>query len=425
MFSLRLLSTKFNLPIRLTRSISFPSKPTTLSPTNQLFPSPMLFTSPNRLISPTTLGSPPPFLTQEDLRRSTSDLYADFKNLSLEELARPEMHDGPWGFARSRLDYTYHRNPSPERRALQDEIVSLVLAESHKEECRFCHPSSRSPTPSSNSSTGRESSGKDTSSCTNSSDCEEDSTLICKSPNKQADPLEPGCCNGTSTKLGRSTKPVALFTSGGMGAGKGHVLRTFLEDGRIRLEDDFVWIDPDKLSQLLPERPLYLLSNPDDASTLLHAEASLLQELLTTVARQQHRSVVIDGSLSCSDWFRGVMTEFRQSGYLVEVVFVFCRDEDVMWHRAEKRRIKTGRRVSRAQIHNSRLKSPVSVQTLSKPSSDGKAFIDRLRLVDNSTDLPVQPPVIVYDSTEDPGWKEGLGGDVPVEKIALGEKPKL
>lgn len=72
---------------------------------------------------------------------------------------------------------------------LQDEIVSLVLAEDHSDVC-------------------------------------------------------PASCAAGSTSPGGSRKrdsPVALFTSGGMGAGKGHVLRQFLKEGEICLPKDFVW----------------------------------------------------------------------------------------------------------------------------------------------------------------------------------------
>lgn len=93
---------------------------------------------------------------------------------------------------------------------LQDEIVTQVLAESHAEECRFCHSSSSSP-----------------------ATADRPTTPINDSNDITLD-------NGRSA-VRRPKKPVALFTSGGMGAGKGHVLRTFLENGSIRLDDDFVW----------------------------------------------------------------------------------------------------------------------------------------------------------------------------------------
>ena len=66
-------------------------------------------------------------------------------------------------------------------------------------------------------------------------------------------------------------------------------------------------IDPDALSRLLPERPQYLKVDAGTASALLHPEASLLQEIIAAVARQQRRSLVVDGSLTDCQWFEGFM----------------------------------------------------------------------------------------------------------------------
>ena len=92
-----------------------------------------------------------------------------------------------------------------------------------------------------------------------------------------------------------------------MGAGKGHTLRQFLRQGTIRLPQNFVWVDPDALARELPERPQYLAACPKQASTLLHPEASLLQEIVSGVAKMEKRSLVVDGSLTDCGWFKGVM----------------------------------------------------------------------------------------------------------------------
>jgi dephospho-CoA kinase len=82
---------------------------------------------------------------------------------------------------------------------------------------------------------------------------------------------------------------------------------------------------------------------------LLHPEASFLQEILSTVARSLHRSVVVDGSLSCSEWFEHVMQEFGKENYGVEILFVFA-EEETMRERARKREKATGRRVTDEQV---------------------------------------------------------------------------
>ena len=81
-------------------------------------------------------------------------------------------------------------------------------------------------------------------------------------------------------------------------------------------------IDPDALSRLLPERAQYLSHSPETASSLLHPEASLLQEICAAVAKERRRSLVIDGSLTDCGWFAGFMKGFRESGYECEILFV-------------------------------------------------------------------------------------------------------
>lgn len=57
------------------------------------------------------------------------------------------------------------------------------------------------------------------------------------------------------------------------------------------------------------------------------------------------------------------------------------------------------------QIKSSRMKSPLVVRQLGR-----KAVVDRVRLVDNSSDEA--PPEIVYDSEQDERWQEGAQVDV-------------
>ncbi|TKA52397.1 hypothetical protein B0A53_05104 [Rhodotorula sp. CCFEE 5036] len=187
----------------------------------------------------------------------------------------------------------------------------------------------------------------------------------------------------------------------GMGAGKGHTLRAMLRSDTVRLPNNTVWIDPDALSRLLPERPQYLKSDAGTASALLHPEASLLQEIIAAVARQQRRSLVVDGSLTDCQWFEGFMRRYHQAGYDCEILFVSA-PEEVMLQRAEKRAKATGRVTNPEAIKRSRIKSPECVTALSKPG-----LIRRVRLIDNSSDLGTDPnsgPTTLYDSALDPEW---------------------
>ncbi|GAA5956505.1 hypothetical protein JCM3765_003466 [Sporobolomyces pararoseus] len=357
---------------------------------------------------PSTLDDVPPQLTEEQLQVPTSELYSvaldEFyrrrqdgtnqavnrnenskqesgkeRQVSKEEEREDEVerlepdptkperptprHYGLYAQERSSIDWSYHVVPTKARQALQDEIVSLVLGTQVKE-------------------------------CKDAGDDE-----LCRvSGTGQA---ELGCQLGDCSEHNKDGKPLALFTAGGMGAGKGHTLRDMLRSRRIRLPANTVWIDPDALSRLLPERPQYLSHSPETASSLLHPEASLLQEICAAVAKERKRSLVIDGSLTDCKWFAGFMKDFREAGYECEILFVSA-PEETMLKRAERRAKSTGRVTNPEAIKRSRLKSPECVSNLSKPS-----LVRRVRLIDNSddsSDSTTKGPQMLYDSSLDPVW---------------------
>ncbi|GAA6035846.1 hypothetical protein JCM8097_005735 [Rhodosporidiobolus ruineniae] len=353
---------------------------------------------------PQTLDDPPPLLSPEMLRVPTSELYAASLIAAWDELGRsasdfsrrpsPErveelephpkredrprpLHYGPYALERAGLDWTYHVVPSKERQALQDEIVNLVLTQRVRE-CE--EAGDDEPCRVSEARAGYEEAEKEGKENVRTVD---DEAMGRKSADEERG------------------RPLALFTAGGMGAGKGHTLREMLKTRRIKLPANTVWIDPDALSRLLPERPQYLTSDPSTASALLHPEASLLQEICAAVARGQQRSLVVDGSLTDCAWFEGFMRAYREAGYDCEILFVSA-PEDVMLKRAEKRAKTTGRVTNPEAIKRSRIKSPECVTALSKPG-----LVRRVRLIDNSSDSSSSSstgPTVLYDSALDPDW---------------------
>ncbi|SCZ98995.1 BZ3500_MvSof-1268-A1-R1_Chr7-1g09345 [Microbotryum saponariae] len=292
------------------------------------------------IVSPTSTNEPPPELTPAQLTRSTAELYA--RPTASSSLADSDTHHGMYAAQRKGLDWKYHRIPTKERQFLQDSIVSSVLARAHR-------------------------------------DCER----------RQSDGPE---------ESDHSKKPLALFTAGGMGAGKGHTLREMLKDGTIRLPRDFVWVDPDALARELPEREQYLRADAKTASKKLHPEAALLQEILSEVARSKRRSLVVDGSLSDCAWFSKLMKRYGADGYDCEIVFVTAPEEKML-ERAQRRAKITGRITNPDALKHSREKSPHCVTHLSTPS-----HVRRARLVDNASDDA--PSRIVYDSDKDPIWRD-------------------
>lgn len=349
---------------------------------------------------PRTLNDPTPELTREMLRVPTSELYSAALEAAWQELEhegeRPTpdrvaqlepnskeyssprpRHYGPYAVERASLDWSYHVVPNRARQTLQDEIVSLVL-EKRLRDCRDAGDDEPCRV-----FEAREGFSKGEEEGKVSSVGEEDM-------GRKGD-----------GRPGDKGRPLALFTAGGMGAGKGHTLRAMLRSDTVRLPNNTVWIDPDALSRLLPERPQYLKADAANASALLHPEASLLQEIIAAVARQQRRSLVVDGSLTDCQWFEGFMRRYHQAGYDCEILFVSA-PEEVMLQRAEKRAKATGRVTNPDAIKRSRIKSPECVTALSKPG-----LIRRVRLIDNSSDLGTDPdsgPTTLYDSALDPEW---------------------
>lgn len=120
-------------------------------------------------------------------------------------------------------------------------------------------------------------------------------------------------------------------------------------------------MDPDALARLIPERPQYLSHDANTASQKLHPEASLLSEILAGVAEEQHRSLVMDGSMTDCAWFTKYMNKWSEAGWTVEALFVVSdarmrfvivlkltvdvqfAEEETMLKRAERRAEKTGR----------------------------------------------------------------------------------
>ncbi|GAA6056042.1 hypothetical protein JCM3770_006996 [Rhodotorula araucariae] len=366
---------------------------------------------------PASLDDEPPALSDEQLQVPTSELYSAALEAAWAELAlpataaatksqqqqRPEpervdaleprpddparprpTHHGPYALQRAALDWTYHVVPSRARQALQDEIVTLIL----DQRLRDCGEAG------------------DDEPC-RVSDVREGFSEMEQHGTIRTIPDEAMGRKGHPAERGR---PLALFTAGGMGAGKGHTLREMLKSRQIRLPANTVWIDPDALSRLLPERPQYVHADPATASALLHPEASLLQEICAAVARDQRRSLVVDGSLTDCAWFEGFMRLYREAGYDCEILFVSA-PEEVMLRRAEKRAKTTGRVTNPEAIKRSRIKSPECVTALSKPG-----LVRRVRLIDNSSEsgqlspdspaseLGARGPTVLYDSARDPLW---------------------
>lgn len=191
-----------------------------------------------------------------------------------------------------------------------------------------------------------------------------------------------------------SNKPVLLFTSGAMGAGKSHYLST--------LPFKFILIDPDEIAATIPVFEDSPRIQEDDLSTergsLLRHEARLITEIMLQAAMRRNLDIVLDGSLRSYSWYLDEIPGLRKdfAHYRVELVHIHAPLAEVL-RRAAKREAKTGRRVPSTLIERSWKDSRRAISVLGR-----KRLVDRVLMVDSSGASPVP----VYDSAEDSEWAE-------------------
>ena len=106
------------------------------------------------------------------------------------------------------------------------------------------------------------------------------------------------------------TEPFIVFTAGAMGAGKGHTIKTLVDRGHFPLLA-FVVVDPDEIRRHFPEYQLYVNECPEKAGELTRKEAGFVAEILTAVALEQGKNVLVDGSLRDSVWYGEYFQQLR------------------------------------------------------------------------------------------------------------------
>lgn len=162
------------------------------------------------------------------------------------------IFEGRYKSIRSSLDYTYHHNYSPKRQLLQDVIVTKIL-QKHNVEITDSDGNS------------------------------------CISPKN----------------------PWIVFTAGAMGSGKSYTIRHLAAKDRFPL-DSFVTVDPDEIRRLLPEFELYLDHCPEMAGENTRKEAGFIAEMLTQLALEAGRNVLVDGSLNDAEWYQDYFNILRK-----------------------------------------------------------------------------------------------------------------
>lgn len=177
-------------------------------------------------------------------------------NLSTEENYQSSemIFTGQYTHIRSSLDYTYHRNYLPHRQLLQDTIISNIMQINH-----------------------------------HNANITDSNGISCSTPQN----------------------PWIVFTAGAMGSGKSYTIRHLAKSDRFPL-DSFVTVDPDEIRRLLPEFEMYLDYEPEEAGERTRKEAGFIAEMLTQIALNAGRNVLVDGSLNDAKWYRDYFQILRR-----------------------------------------------------------------------------------------------------------------
>lgn len=179
-------------------------------------------------------------------------------------------------------------------------------------------------------------------------------------------------------------RPWLVFSAGPMGVGKSYALSKLHSVGYFPL-DQFIKVDPDMLKSEIPEFPGYLKENPDTAATLLHGESTQMADILFYHALDNHRDVLVDGSLRDVDWYSSLIQETireKYPDYRIAIVHVTARDETIR-QRAKDRAKTSGRTVPTDLLEDSIKQVPKSVEALT-------SLVDKVFTIANNDNEPIK-----------------------------------
>jgi hypothetical protein len=167
--------------------------------------------------------------------------------------------------------------------------------------------------------------------------------------------------------VGRTmTEPWLVYTAGPMGAGKSYTIRKFSEMKIFPLIA-FVIIDPDRIKCMLPEMTKFIEEDPKTAGSRAHKESSFIAEIAEKLAIKENKCLVVDGTLKDTNWFINRLESLRINNpkYLTAIIQITAPPE-LIFERAARRGVETGRVVPDQLILQSIEQVPESVKILSE-----------------------------------------------------------
>mmetsp|Transcript_36464 Transcript_36464/g.65554 ORF Transcript_36464/g.65554 Transcript_36464/m.65554 type:complete len:657 (+) Transcript_36464:36-2006(+) len=184
------------------------------------------------------------------------------------------------------------------------------------------------------------------------------------------------------TRTQPQTAPWLVYTCGPMGVGKGFTLAWMSKHEFFPLEN-IVHVDPDAFKMMMPEWPMYVEKNRNDAGTMCHRESGLMMEIAQWAAMKHSQNIWIDGSLRDADNYARQFLEVREQFPLYQIsIFYVYASEATIFARVAERKEKTGRDVPEELVRQSLAAMDHSLNKLT-PLSD---FVAR---IENEGDVPV------------------------------------
>ncbi len=123
-------------------------------------------------------------------------------------------------------------------------------------------------------------------------------------------------------KLKPQRDPRAIFLAGQPGAGKGGMG----QNAKQQL-GDCVIVDLDELRPFHPRYAEYQLSDPDNAASMVHPDASAWAKELIKKAIESRLNIIVDGTLANPESAVSKIEQFKEGGYKVEVHAIAVKKE--------------------------------------------------------------------------------------------------
>ncbi|KAL3776817.1 hypothetical protein ACHAWO_002983 [Cyclotella atomus] len=207
------------------------------------------------------------------------------------------------------------------------------------------------------------------------------------------------------------TEPWIVFTAGAMGAGKSHTMHQLESQNYFPLQS-YVSVDPDEIRQQFPEFHLYATLSRAQAGERTHKEAGYVTEITTRIALDKGYNVLVDGSLRDWKWYADYFDQLKKTYKKLRIAILYVSaPREVIFERAKKRAIATGRVVPEQTLDAAMKQVPISVNKLAP-------LVDYFCEIDNSKDsgeLTLKTPGVTWESFQT-NWMQTCPWPVVEEK---------